>query len=120
MGPVFYDTQSIAGGAAVDVVNSPASGSPWIYRRLPWPAALDMAFDVTSTAVVVTCTIGSDMQIGPENPVQSGGVAGVFPTELAQFQQLVGGAGDLISLLFRNTNPGAITVNTVIKLQPVV
>jgi len=119
MGPVFYDTQSVAAGAAVDVVNAPASGSPWIYRRLPWAAGLDMAFNTTAIGVVVTCTIGSDMQIGPENPVPAGGTAGIFPTELANFQQLVGAPGDLISLLFRNTTGGALVVNTVIKLQPV-
>lgn len=116
MGPVFYNSQSIAAGAAVDVVNSAA----WIYRRLPWPAALALAYDTTATGVVVTVTIGSDMQIGPEFPVDAGGTAGVFPTELANFQELVGAAGDLISILYRNTTAGALTVNTVLKTSPMI
>ncbi len=114
MGPVFYDSRSIAAGAAVDVINA----SAWIYRRLPWPAALNLAYDTTAVDVVLTATIGSDMQIGPEFPVPAGGTAGVFPTELAQFQELVGAAGDLIQLLFRNTTAGALVVNTVLKLTP--
>ncbi len=118
MGPVFYDSQVIAAGAAVDVVNAPNLGGPWIYRRLPWPAGLAIAIDATALAVVWTVTLGSDMQVGPEFPVPGGGVAGVFPIELAQFNELAGGANDLITVLVRNTSGAGITVNTVIKLQP--
>lgn len=112
MGPTFYDTQSIAAGAAVDVV------AGWLYRRLPWPAILRTAYDATAVGMVATMTLGSDMQIGPEFPVPAGGTAGQFPVEEAQFQDLLGAANDLITLLFRNTTAGAIDVNTVIKLAP--
>lgn len=113
-GPAFFDTRSIAGGAAVDVM------AGWIYRRLPWPAGLMLAYDTTAVGVVATVTVGSDMQIGPEFPVPAGGTAGVFPRELADFQELVGAAGDLITLLFRNTTAGALDVNTVLRTSPLI
>ena len=120
MGPVFNDSQSIAANSAVDVIQSPSSGSPWIYRRLPWPAMLAYAMDATATGLVLTVTIGSDMQVGPEFPIAAGGTAGVFPIQEGQFQALVGAAGDLLSFLVRNTTGGAVTANTVIRLTPAV
>ena len=112
MGPVFYDTRSIAAGASVDVIDAAA----WIYRRLPWPATVAIAFDATAVAMVVSVVLGSDMQLGPEFPVDAGGTAGVFPNQDQSFQTLLGAGGDLLKVLYRNTSGGAITANTVIKL----
>ncbi len=118
MGPVFYDTRALVASAAIDVVDAAA----WIYRRLPWPAQLSFAADADSAAgiVVMTLIIGSDTQLGPEFPVTVGGTAGVFPNQAESFIQLLGAAGDLIKVLYRNTTAGTPTVNTVIKLTPLI
>lgn len=116
MGPVFYDSRVLVLSASIDVVDAAA----WIYRRLPWPATLQIAFDTTAAAatVLASVVIGSDMQIGPEFPVQAGGTAGVFPNQAQSFIELLGAAGDLIKVLYRETAAATPTVNTVIRLTP--
>ena len=116
MGPVFYNTQLLAASSSVDVV----AGASWIYRRLPWPAMLSFAQNATLVGVVLTLVLGSDTQLGPEFPVPAGGTAGVFPNEEANFAQFLGAEGDLITVLVRETAATAPTLNTVIKLSPLV
>ena len=116
MGPAFYNTQTLAASSSIDVV----AGASWIYRRLPWPATLSFAQNATLTGVVLTLVLGSDTQLGPEFPVPAGGVAGVFPTQLAEFADFLGAEGDLITVLVRETAAGAPVLNTVIKLSPLV
>lgn len=115
VGPVFRDTRTLAANASVDVVNARA----WLYRRLPWPAFISYAVNADATAIVLTFTIGSDVQVGPEDPITAGGTAGVFPNQEEDFSTLVGAAGDLLSFLVRETAGVATTdVQTVIKLTP--
>lgn len=118
MGPVFYDSRALVASASIDVVDAAA----WIYRRLPWPAEIAFAADTTGAAgtVLLSIVIGSDMQIGPENQLTVGGTAGVFPNQAESFIMLMGAAGDLIKVLYRETAAATPTVNTVIKLTPLV
>jgi len=118
MGPVFYDSRALVASASIDVVNA----SAWIYRRLPWPAQLSYSADTTGAAatVLLTLIIGSDTQLGPEFPLTVGGTAGVFPNQAESFIQLLGAEGDLIKVLYRETAAATPTVNTVIKLTPLI
>ncbi len=118
MGPVFYDSRALVASASIDVVNAAA----WIYRRLPWPAQISFAADSTGAAatVLLTLIIGSDTQLGPEMPLTAGGTAGVFPNQAESFIQLLGAAGDLIKVLYRETAAATPTVNTVLKLTPLI
>jgi len=118
MGPVFYDSRALVASVSIDVVDAAA----WIYRRLPWPAQLSFAADTTGAAssVLMTIVIGSDMQIGPEVPLAVGGTAGVFPNQAESFIELMGAAGDLIKILYRETAAATPTVNTVLKLFPLI
>lgn len=117
MGPAFFNTQTLAANASVDIV----ADASWIYRRLPWPATLAFAQNADAVAIVVTLVIGSDTQLGPEFPVPAGGTAGVFPTEVAEFTDFLGAAGDLITVLVRETAGVATTdIQTVIKLSPLI
>jgi len=116
MGPVFYDSRALVASASIDVVDAAA----WVYRRLPWPAQISFAADTTGAAgtVLLSIVIGSDMQIGPEFPLAVGGTAGVFPNQAESFIYLMGAAGDLIKVLYRETAGATPTVNTVLKLTP--
>jgi len=116
MGPVFYDSRALVASASIDIVNA----SAWIYRRLPWPAALMLAFNTTGAAasVLVSVILGSDTQIGPEMPVAAGGTAGVFPIDEGAFVTLLGAQGDEVKVVYRETAAATPTVNTIIKLFP--
>lgn len=118
MGPVFYDTRALVASSSIDVVDAAA----WIYRRLPWPAQISFAADQSGAAgtVLLTIIIGSDTQLGPEFPVGAGGTAGVFPNQAESFIQLLGAAGDLLKILYRETAAATPTVNTVLKLTPLI
>ncbi len=118
MGPVFYDSRVLVLNASIDVVDAAA----WIYRRLPWPAQISIAFDTTAAAgtVLLSMVIGSDMQLGPEMPIPVGGTAGVFPNQAQSFIDLLGAKDDLIKVLYRETAGATPTVNTVIKLTPLI
>lgn len=117
MGPVFFDTRTLAASSSVDIVDSAA----WLYRRLPWPAQIAFAQDADAVGAVITLILGSDTQLGPEFPISAGGAAGVFPNQLESFSTFIGAEGDLITVLVRETVASAVTdVNTVIKLTPLV
>lgn len=118
MGPVFYDSRALVASVSIDVVDAAA----WIYRRLPWPAQIAFSADTDGAAasVLLSLVIGSDMQLGPEMPLTVGGVAGVFPNQAESFIHLLGAANDLIKVLYRETAAATPTVNTVIKLTPLI
>ena len=118
MGPVFYDSRALVASTSIDVVDAAA----WIYRRLPWPAQIGFAADNSGAAggVLLTLIIGSDTQLGPEFALAVGGTAGVYPNQAESFIQLLGAAGDLIKVLYRETAAATPTVNTVIKLTPLI
>lgn len=101
----FTWTQSIAAGATFD----PLDG--WNYQYAPAPGVIQILTNATATGVVATITSGSD-QLLQEAPVPAGGTAGVLPSSFTvpQITDAVA-ANDRISIKYRNTTAGAITVN---------
>lgn len=117
MGPVFFDSTTLTANQLVDVINA----ADWIYRRLPWPAVLKigMIHDGAAGGVGATIILGSDTQVGPDMPVSAGGTAGVFPDQSNSFIELLGAAGDLVKIQYRELDGVATTdVMTEVRLFP--
>jgi hypothetical protein len=91
----------------------------WQYEFLPWPAHALLMTKSTATGVVMTVYSGSET-IQERSPVQSGGTAGVTPSELntppVAWQAA---AGDRLKLLVDNTTAGTPTVDGVIIVNPI-
>ena len=116
VGPSLQIAPVLVASASADLI----ADSRWVYRRLPFNAMISVALNTTGAArsVLWTFLVGSDTQVGPENIVPAGGVAGVLPDR--DFQSLfLGAAGDILSLTVRETAAAAPTVNLLIDLQPV-
>lgn len=116
MGPVFRRTVNIAAGAA----SRPLQDESWIYRVLPFNALVRMNLESNVADLVATFSSGSDIQLGPDDPVQSGGTIGVFDKDLANFDEFLGALGDELNLVIRNTGGVANDVNIQIRLEPIV
>ncbi len=95
---------------------NPVSG--WQYEYLPWPAHILLLVRSVAVGVNITMYSGSET-IQERSPVQSGGTAGVTPSELntpaISFQAA---AGDRLKALIDNTTAGAITVDGIIIANP--
>jgi len=111
MGPTKRIVTALTANATADPIES----ADWIYRRLPWAAMVEIALVATTANVVYAVVIGADEQ-AQESPVPAGGVAGVYPKEVADFDQFLGAAGDQIRIRLRETGGAVATVNTVVKL----
>ena len=115
LGPVFYDTQTLGALATV----RPLQDNAWIYRVLPFSAVIWFSLEADATGIVFTFSAGSDIQAGPDSPVQSGATAGVFQKDNELFDQFLGAAGDELALTVRETaNVATTDINLVIRLQP--
>lgn len=115
LGPVFRNTQQLGALATV----RPLQDNAWIYRVLPFMAVVWFALEADSTGIVYTFSAGSDIQAGPDAPVQSGAVAGVFQNDNNFFDQYLGGPGDELSLSIRETaNVATTDINLVVRLEP--
>ncbi len=90
----------------------------WQYEFLPWPAHVIVLARSVAVGVNVTLYSGSET-IQERSPLQSGGVAGVTPSELntpaISFQAA---AGDRLKALIDNTTAGAINVDGIIIVNP--
>lgn len=116
LGPVFRDTQTLAALATV----RPLQDNAWIYRVLPFSAVVWFSLEADATGIVYTFSAGSDIQAGPDSPVQSGATAGVFQNDNDFFDQYLGSAGDELALTIRETaNVATTDINLVVRLQPV-
>ncbi len=116
LGPVFRNTQLLAALATV----RPLQTLSWIYRVLPFAAIVWLSLEADATGVVFTLTAGSDVQAGPDAPVQSGATAGVFQQDNNMFDQYLGGPGDELQVTIRETaNVATTDINLVIRLQPI-
>lgn len=112
--PSFIFSNSVAAGAT----DTPLTG--WQYVYLPWPAEVTVMARSTAIDMVQTYTSGSET-IVEESPVQAGGTAGTTPSPLnTPVQGWQAAAGDLLKLSFRNTSVGAITVDGIIEVVPLV
>ncbi len=90
----------------------------WQYEYLPWPAAVILLVRSTTTGNRLTIYSGSET-IQERTPVQSGGTAGVTPSELntpaVSFQAA---AGDRLKLVIDEVLAGTPTVDGVIIVNP--
>jgi len=115
LGPTFRDTQTLGALSTV----RPLQDNAWIYRVLPFAAVVWLSIEADATGVVFTFSAGSDIQAGPDQPVQSGAVAGVFQNDVNMFDQYLGSPGDELSLTIRETaNVATTDINVVLRLQP--
>jgi len=112
--PSFTFSESIAANGTV----RPLDG--WQYEYLPYPAEIQVLARVAAVGVVNTYTSGSETVV-EESPVQSGGTAGVIPSPLnTPVQGWIGAAGDRLKLNYRNTTGGAIALDGIIELTPLI
>lgn len=115
LGPTFRDTQTL--GALVTV--RPLQDNAWIYRVLPFMAVIWFSLEADAVGVVFTLSAGSDIQAGPDQPVQAGAAAGIFQQDNNLYDQYLGNPGDEISLTIRETsNVPTTDINLVVRLQP--
>lgn len=95
---------------------NPISG--WQYEYLPWPAEIILLLRSTDAAERLTLYSGSET-IQERSPVQSGGTAGVTPSELntpaIAFRAAM---GDRLKTVIDNTGAGTPTVDGVIIANP--
>lgn len=112
--PSLIYSQSIAAGA----VFNPLDG--WQYEYLPWPAEANVLSRATAVGLEQTYTSGSET-IVESSPVQAGGTAGTTPSPLnTPNQGWMAAAGDRLKLNFRNPTAGAITIDGIIEVQPLI
>jgi hypothetical protein len=95
---------------------NPLSG--WQYEYLPWPAQVIILVRSTTTGNRITVFSGSET-IQERTPVQSGGTAGVTPSELntpaISFQAA---AGDRLKLVIDEVAAGTPTVDGIAIVNP--
>ena len=115
LGPVFYNTQTLGALATV----RPLQDNAWIYRVLPFMAVVWFSLEADAAGVVYTVSAGSDIQSGPDTPVQAGATAAVFQKDNDFFDQYLGSPGDELALQIRETaNVATTDINLVIRLEP--
>ena len=115
LGPIFRNTQTLASLATV----RPLQDNAWIYRVLPFMAVVWFSLEADAVGIVYTFSAGSDLQAGPDAPVQAGATPGVFQNDNNMFDQYLGGPGDELALTIRETaNVNTTDINLVIRLQP--
>jgi len=112
--PSFIYSQSIAAGATFN----PLAG--WQFEYVPWPAGVGVLSRAAAVGIVNTFTSGSET-IVEESPVQAGGTAGVTPAALTTTPQgWQAAAGDRLKLNYRNTTGGAVVVDGIIEIEPLI
>jgi len=95
---------------------NPLSG--WQYEYLPWPASVILLVRSTTTGNRITIFSGSET-IQERTPVQSGGTAGVTPSELNTTPiAFLAAAGDRLKLVIDEVSAGTPTVDGVIVVNP--
>jgi len=96
----------------------PLQDNAWIYRVLPFAAVIWFSLESDLVGVVYTLSAGSDIQAGPDQPVQAGATAGIFQNDNNLFDQYLGSPGDEISLTIRETAGTLPDINLVVRLEP--
>ena len=90
----------------------------WQYEYLPWPAQIILLIRSTDAAERLTIYSGSET-IQERSPVQSGGTAGVTPTEFTTAPvSFIAAAGDRLKTVIDNTGAGTPTVDGLIIANP--
>lgn len=115
MGPVFRRVTTLPiGGTA-----RPLQDESWIYRVLGFNALVRINLTAVDPDVVATFSAGSDIQLGPDDPVTSGATSGQFDQNVENFDEFLGAQGDELNLVLRNTGAVATDVNVQIRLEPI-
>lgn len=110
--PIINQRNSIAAGASAN----PLSGSQ--YEYLPFNALVEIGITSSVNLVLATVSSGSDILM-EEGPVTLG-TADIFPRYPDEFTlQDVAAAGDRLKINIRNTNAGAATVMTSVRITPI-
>lgn len=113
--PAISFSRSVGAGAT----DFPLSALAWTYEQLPYPAVVRVLLRTTATGVLARINSGSET-IQEETPVQSGGTAGVTPSTLNTTPtEFVGAAGDRLSVALRNTTGGALTIDGLVQVEPI-
>lgn len=96
----------------------PLAALAWTFEQLPYPAAVRVFLRTTATGVLARIRAGSE-EVQDETPVQAGGTAGVTPSALNTTPtEFVAGAGDRLAVAIRNTTGGALTVDGLVQVEP--
>lgn len=111
-------TLSFSRSVAAGATDNPLSALGWAYETVGFPAAVRVLVKTTATGVVMRIAAGTE-QVQDETPVQVIATAGVQPslfnTEPIEF---LAAPGDRIAIAIRNTTAGALTVDGVVKVEP--
>jgi len=92
--------------------------SRWQYSRAPWPAVVKILARATTAGVRVSVFAGSD-NVVQRAPVQSGGTAGVTPSELNTPAFVFAcDYNDPILPLFDEVLAGTPTLDGIISIEP--
>jgi hypothetical protein len=112
--PQLNISQSIAAGAVSNIITG------WQYEYLPWPARIKMLIRSPVATMRLTVFSGSET-IQEESPIQSGGTAGVTPSEL-NTAPIVWDAprGDRLKFNVRSTDAGAQFVDAIVYAYPLI
>lgn len=110
--PQLTISQSVAAGAVANIITG------WQYEYLPWPARIKLLIRAPVATLRSTVFSGSET-IQEESPIQSGGTAGVTPSELNTSPVVWDApAGDRLKVNVRSTDAGAQTVDAIIYAFP--
>lgn len=106
-----FSVDVVAGGT-----ERPLDG--WQYEYLPWPAEVTVLARAEAIGMVQVYTTGSET-IVEESPSQAGGTIGVTPSPLnTPVQGWNAAAGDRLKLSYRNTTGGALFIDGIIEVTP--
>lgn len=95
---------------------NPVSG--WQYEYLPWPAQVIILLRSTDVNLRATVYTGSET-IQERAPIQSGGTAGVTPSELnTPAVSFIAAAGDRLKIVIDNVAATTPTVDGLIIANP--
>lgn len=95
---------------------NPISG--WQYEYLPYPCAVKILTNATTTGAQITAYTGSET-VQERSPIQGGGTAGVLPSELNTAAiRFLGAAGDRLKVAIDEVSGGTPTVNFDITIDP--
>lgn len=109
--PTMTDVRSVAANAKVDNV---LSGK--VYEFMPFDG--EVRFGLVASAVGMRATVISGSDVLQDDQEISG--ANRFPTDPDDFALTdIAAGGERLVVALRNTTAGAITVNTVVKIEPV-